>query len=577
MPDPRAARERLAAILSADVVGYSRLMRNDERQALALLDEYRDVFRDAITQHGGRVVDMAGDSVLAVFETANGAVAAAVEAQAAVAERNQARGAGPTMSFRTGVNLGDILEKPDGSIYGDGVNVAARVQADALSGGLDISGAVFRSVRARFGDEFVSRGEQQFKNIADPVSVYRHTGLGEADVEPPTPIAVEAPPRAIERPRVCVMPIKLISGGDEVAALAAGLHNGVMHVLGRQTAIETKECLTGDTAGEFRLEGSVQAASNKVRLHFTLFDTAAGTQVWAERYDRALDDVFELEDEIAVNVSSTVRLQIKARQFERLRNTPDDALSVADLLSKAAGYFVTNYRYTPESRHSIEKALEQDPENSMAWSMLVTARYREYECRPEVVPAEVSQAMSEEIDRALSFNPSGDYAHLVAAVIRYDVFGDFERALVHAEASVNQNPGFSIAVATLAIVKAHLESTDAAIPILERAMAAAADDPHRFRHQRELALIHFMRGEPARGAAMMERVRHQAPGMHRNDAVLAALQWAAGDEDRARAGMRDLLEHYPDLTRRTVRPARFSDSQWQARYDDALAAAGLPP
>jgi adenylate cyclase len=176
-------KRRLAAILAADVAGYSRLMGDDERATIATLREYREVFRERIGANGGRVVDMAGDAVLAVFDSASGAVAAATETQGELAKRNEGLSDERRMVFRIGVNLGDIEEADDGTVYGDGVNVAARLEAMANPGGINVSGSVFDSVRSKSGLAFNFLGEQQVKNIADPVRAYR---IGEGGKEMPS-------------------------------------------------------------------------------------------------------------------------------------------------------------------------------------------------------------------------------------------------------------------------------------------------------------------------------------------------------------------------------------------------------
>jgi adenylate cyclase len=171
MNEVTSTRERLVAILVADAVGYSRLMRANERATVQLLDACRAVFRQKIESHGGRIVDMAGDSILAVFATATGAVRAADEAQLEVSRINAELSDERKMSFRVGINLGDVLEKEDGSVYGDGLNIAARLQSMASAGGVNVSGSVFDSVRAKISNHFVHLGEHTLKNISAPVDV----------------------------------------------------------------------------------------------------------------------------------------------------------------------------------------------------------------------------------------------------------------------------------------------------------------------------------------------------------------------------------------------------------------------
>ncbi len=291
------------------------------------------------------------------------------------------------MVFRVGVNLGDILEKDDGSVYGDGVNVAARLESLASPGGVNVSGSVFDSVRAKVAASFAFDGERELKNVADPVAVY-HMNMGE-DRAPGERKTGAAKPKAganADRPSVAVLPFKIISGGDETASLAEGLHEDIIDGLTKQTAIAVVSSVGADSAtaldldgADFRLEGSVRASGERLRLSFTLFDSAGQSQAWSERYDRNLDDIFDLEDEISQSVSSAVRIRIKAREFEKLRNTDNDALSVPELLSKAAGYFVTSHGHNDEARETLRLATERMPDNSMALAMSALCQHRIFE------------------------------------------------------------------------------------------------------------------------------------------------------------------------------------------------------
>ena len=335
MVELQGTKERLAAILVGDVVGYTRLMHADERTTIKTLEEFRGVFRDSVESHGGRIVDMAGDSILAVFETASGAVIAATEAQGELARRNEVLPEERRMMFRVGVNLGDIIEKEDGSVYGDGVNVAARLQSTSDAGGINVSGTVFESVRSKVSGPFIFLGEQQLKNVKDPVAVYRIGAAAKKQSHGNGHVSSAPNDYTADRPTVLVEPLKVISGDAETESLAEALQNDIADGLTKQSAIRvisyrdgTDPAKHGGLRSDFRLEGSVRASGGKLRLFFTLFDTHAKSQVWSERYSRLVDDIFELEDEISLNVTATVRLRIKAREFEKLRDTKDDALSV---------------------------------------------------------------------------------------------------------------------------------------------------------------------------------------------------------------------------------------------------------
>lgn len=570
MAESKEPKERLAAILAADAVGYSRLMREDDRATVATLDEFRGIFRQSIETHNGRIVDMAGDSVLAIFESAISAVTSATEAQAELAKRNEALPEDRKMLFRVGLNLGDILEKDDGSIYGDGVNVAARLQAMASPGGINVSGTVFDSVRAKVGGPFAFMGEQELKNIADPVAVYQFGVAGEsrpANREPARKEG-EAPPT------VAVAPVKVISGGDEIASLAEGLQQDIIGGLTKQTAI----AVIGEAAedADFRLEGSVRAAGDRLRLSFTLAEGVGSSQVWSDRYDRNLDDVFDLEDEISMSVAAAVRIRIKAKAFETLRNTVNDALSVPQLLSKAAGYFVSSYGHNDEAAETLKAALERKPDNAMAMAMLIFCRYRMFEFSVLDMPAEVKEELSSGIKAALSVDPSSFFGHLIAAMIHQDLRGDFDAALVHAETSLELNSSFSQATAMTGIAKFHLGEHDEGLPLLQSGIQAAPEDPHRFRHQRELALAHFVVGDEGRAAQVVGKLVRQAPDLLRNHLISVPILWHAGQQEAAQKCVQELVAGEPALSRGTMRPMHIRDATMAARFADGFSAAGLP-
>jgi len=558
-------RERLAAVLVADVVGYSRLMRNDERLTVTTLDEYRSIFQQEIAAHGGRVVDMAGDSILAIFESASGAVVAAIGAQSEIATRNHSRPEDRRMFFRVGVNLGDILEKPDGSIYGDGVNVAARIESSAEPGGVNVSGSVYNSIGSKVDRQFTYLGEHVLKNIEHPVSIYQ---LGAGDNAP----VIETPPavKTSDIPTLSVSPIKPIGGGDDALFIAEGIHQDLLGSLTKQSAISVVSDEAGNARANFRLEGSVRSAGARLRLSFTLIELASGRQIWSERYDRQLDDAFDLEDEISQKVASAVRIRIKAQAFEILRQADNARLSVGELLSKAAGYFVSSYGGNDEAEMTLKAAIERAPDNSMAHAMNVLCRYRKYEFDPFDIPPDVKTAMFDEAHYAVTLQPSSYFAHLITALIHQDLRGDFVAAGVHAESALDANPGFSPAVAMAAIAKIHTGDPEAGVRELRATINEAPEEPHRFRHQRELAVGGFIIGHYDDALSTIEKLMHQAPDLLRNHLPYAAILLSAGREQEARQRTATLLQSHSGLSLGSMRPIYFGDPAKAAEFDRYL-------
>ncbi|MDP6344300.1 MAG: adenylate/guanylate cyclase domain-containing protein [Alphaproteobacteria bacterium] len=563
---------KLTTIMVADAVGFSTMMEADETSTLAVLKSCRGIIDDSIDEHRGRIFGGAGDSVVADFSSPVQAVLCASEFQQLLSERNAHHPDGERMRFRVGINLGDVIIDGD-NLYGDGVNVAARLESISRPGGVCVSSKVYEEVRRKLDLLFIDGGTQQLKNLADPVAIYHvRAEDGEEATATSQPAAAASAGRR-DLPAIAVPELKVISGDDEVRSLADGLREDIIGGLAKQTAIEV---LAGEAAADFRLEGSVRAAGQRLRLSFTLIEEANGRQAWTERYDRQLDDVFDLEDEISENVVSTVRIQVKAKAFEELRNTDNDTLSVPDLLSKAAGYFVHSPGHNDEAAEILTKALEQQPDNSMAVAMMAFCRYRHYEFDAAALPQVTLEELVEYAKRANSLSSSSFFARLTAAMVYQDLQGDFPNALKQAEASLELNPKFTQAQAMAGIAKCHLGDGEAGLEMLERAIAATPEDPHRFRHRRELALIHFINGQDELAAETADQLVRQAADLWRNHLTLAALSWQAGRQDLARETVSGLLRQQPELTLETMRPQFFADDGMAHRYRQALADAGLP-
>ena len=583
---------KLTTILAADVVDFSKLMGEDEAGTLEALKACRSIIDGVVEDHHGRVFGSAGDSMIADFSSPVQAVWCASEFQKLIAQRNARFADKDRMRFRVGINLGDVIIEGD-NLYGDGVNVAARLESIAQPGGICVSKKVYEEVKRRLDLRFVDGGERKLKNIEDPVAIYHVQGdspqAPAADTAPGATLPAGAKEAAArggagsEKPAISVLPVKTIGGDDEVRFLAQGLTENIVGGLAKQTAITVIARASGDAAvgadeprADFVLEGSVRAAGQRLRLSFTLVDTASGSQVWAERYDRTMDDVFELEDEISESVVSTLRVRVKAQALERLRDVDDQELSVPDLLNKAAGLFVQSYGNNEEVARILRTAIAKAPENSMAKAMMVFALHRRHEFAARDIPEAVKKEMIALAKEAMSLDPSSYFSRLVAAVVDQDLLGDYRNALTQAETAVELNANFTQAQAMVGIAQCHLGRIDQGLERLRRAIEANKQDPHRFRHHREMAIAHFLAERYQSAAELAARLVQQAPDLARNRLVLAALQWRAGETDAARRQVAELLRETPELSLATARPVMFADADAGKRFRDALSEAGLP-
>jgi len=368
----RRPQRRLAAILAADVAGYSRMVGADEAGTLAALREvWAERFNPAVAAHDGRIVKMMGDGALVEFASAVDAVECAVAIQRAMGERNAGRAGGEAIEFRIGVNLGDIVIDGD-DILGDGVNVAARLEGQAPRGGLLVSDAVHAQVRGKVGIGFADAGALSLKNIAAPVRAWRWGGEG-APAEAPARVPVAA-----ELPSIAVLPFANMSGDPEQEFFADGLVEDIittlsklagLRVIARNSsfvykgkAVDIREAAR-QLGVRYVLEGSVRKAGNRIRITAQLIDATDGSHAWAERYDRSMDDIFAVQDEITLVLATEMQVKLTEGEQARLHYTTTGNVGAWTQWVKGLSEF-----RKPVSRDNVaaaiacwERALELDP------------------------------------------------------------------------------------------------------------------------------------------------------------------------------------------------------------------------
>jgi pentatricopeptide repeat protein len=365
---------RLAAILAADVAGYSRLMGADEEGTLERLKALRHELIDPkIAEHRGRIVKTTGDGLLVEFASVVDAVRCAVELQQAMPERNAGVAADKRIELRIGINLGDVIVEGD-DLYGDGVNIAARIEALADAGGVFVSNTVYDHVRDRLPFVFEDLGEQQVKNIARPVRVYRVRDAG----APRNQSAPEPPVLALpDKPSIAVLPFANMSGDPEQEYFADGMVEEIITALSRirwlfviarnssftykGQAVDVKQ--VGSELGvRYVLEGSVRKAGGRVRITAQLIDASIGSHLWADRFDGSLDDVFELQDQVAASVAGVIEPTLQAAEIRRSSERPTNDLTAYDLYLRALAHVTARER--DRLAHAFDllgRAIERDP------------------------------------------------------------------------------------------------------------------------------------------------------------------------------------------------------------------------
>ncbi len=396
MPVP-AVERKLAAIFAADIAGYSRLMGLDEAGTLARLKACREIMDRLIAAYRGRIFNTAGDSVVVDFSSAVDAVQCAVAVQEALAKDNAGMAEGDAMHFRIGIHVGDVIVEGT-NLFGDAVNIAARLEAVAEPGGICVSAMVRDQIGTKLAIAFADLGEQQVKNIARPVRVYRieirppptppspasggGLGRGLAGEESARSVRVGALPLP-DKPSIAVLPFANMSGDPEQEYFVDGMVEEIITALSRirwlfvlarnssftykGQAVDVKQ--VGRELGvRYVLEGSVRKAGNRVRITGQLIDAATGAHLWADRFDGSLDDVFELQDKVASSVAGVIEPALQAAETARSAGRPTDDLTAYDLYLRASEMVRSSTKQIPEARRLLDQAIERDPRYGPALS-----------------------------------------------------------------------------------------------------------------------------------------------------------------------------------------------------------------
>ncbi|MGY8663941.1 adenylate/guanylate cyclase domain-containing protein [Bradyrhizobium sp. UFLA05-109] len=425
---PVRIERRLSAILAADVSGYSRLMHEDEEATHAkLMALLASGVEPAIAEHGGRIVKNTGDGFLAEFPSAVEAVRAAIQFQARVRELTTDDPEDRCIAFRVGVNIGDVIVEPH-DIFGDGVNIAARLESVAAPGGICISSAAYDQVQGKFGDRFVDLGEQNLKNIGRPVRVYVLDDRSPATQSPRAGSSVLSPPRL----SIVVLPFANLSGDPEQDYFVDGVTGslttdlsriGGSFVIGQHTAftyrgkfVDVRQ-ISRELNVRYALEGSVQRCDNRLRVNVQLIDATTGNHLWADRFDKPIADLLDMQDEIVTRIARTLDNQLivaEARRAARALNP--DAMDLYFQGRHSLSKGLTPEHLT-EARSSFELALAIDPKNvdAMSWTATVETALGVLFLTDH--PHEHLTAAETMVLKALCLSPDHPWAHFTLAFL----------------------------------------------------------------------------------------------------------------------------------------------------------------
>jgi TolB-like protein/class 3 adenylate cyclase/Tfp pilus assembly protein PilF len=457
MAHPIQVKRRLVAIFAADVEGYSRLMGADEVATLDALTARREILDGLIGTHGGRIANTAGDSVLAEFGSAVDAVRCAMEAQCALANANSTLPENRHINFRIGVHMGDVMVRA-GDLFGDGVNIAARLQTLARAGGLCISGVTYDQVRKVLPLSFTDLGAQTVKNIEESIRAYEVKAQGGLASSASKDVSSPGLPLP-HKPSIAVLPFQNMSGDPEQEYFADGMVEDIITALSRfkslfviarnssftykGKAVDIKQ--VGRELGvRYVLEGSVRKAGSRVRITGQLIEAATDRHLWADKFDGALEDVFGLQDQVTSSVVGLIAPKLEQTEIERARQKPTDSLDSYDLFLRGMALAYRKGKF-PEAREFFRKAFEQDPDfgaayamaaSTLMWQQGTTGVRLTSEMRAEAIRfAHIGSRVGSDDAVALARS-----AHVLAYI-----GGEYDRAAAMVEQAVALNPNLAMA------------------------------------------------------------------------------------------------------------------------------------
>ncbi len=573
---------RLAAILAADVVGYSRLMEADEAGTLAALKARRKgILAPLVAQHEGRIVKVMGDGVLVEFASAVNAVKCAVELQQRMDEANSEVPEDRRIVLRIGVNLGDIIVEGT-DLYGDGVNIAARLQALAEPGCICISGKVRDEVMRKLDVGLEDLGLREIKNIAAPVRVYRVT-TERAAAEP---AALSLP----DKPSIAVLPFENMSGEPDQEYFSDGITEDIitslskvslLFVIARNSAFTYKrkavkvQQVGAELGVRYVVEGSVRKVGGRVRITAQLIDARTGGHLWAERFDRELTDIFAVQDEVTQEIVSALALKLTAEEQRRLvRKGTEDVEAYDCFLRGREAWWRHTREANPEAQAMFTRAIEIDPRFSTAFAFLAFTHSQDYINGWTASPERSLQLCYECARHAVALDGT-DPAARVALSSAHLWRREHDAAIAEAKASVVLDPNYSLGHSLLGWAVHYAGRHEEAIECYNKAMRVDPHYPGVYLHF--LAQAYFMLGRLDDAVAALRRRLLRDPWSDISRVLLAACYGHLGRADDGRAEWTEALRINPEYSlehRRRVLP--FKDPGSFERIVEGLRKAGIP-
>jgi TolB-like protein len=575
---------RLTTILAADVAGYSRLAGADEELTLARLRALRsDLIDPIIAVHKGRVVKRTGDGALVEFRSAVDAVRCAVEVQEGMAERNEGVAPERRIEFRIGIHVGDVVEEADGDLMGDGVNIAARLEGVAQPGGICLSDDAYRQVRGKVPAEFADLGDKQLKNIARPIHVYR--------VERGAGGAAQAALALPSRPSIAVLPFDNMSGDPEQDYFADGMVEDMITALSRVKwlfviarnssfaykgkAVDIRQ-VARELGVRYVMEGSVRKAAQRLRITGQLIDSTSGAHIWADRFDGAIEDVFDLQDRVTASVVGAIEPALAGAEIGRAQAKPTASLDAYDLgLRAMAALRLLTKPATEECIALCRRAIALDPHYALAYGV---AAWGSLQLLAHGWGTSDDRALGAEFaEKAVACGGDDPAALAMAGQALTQLAGDPDRGAAAIARSLQLNPNSAVALTFSAFTRCFVGEPEVAVEHGERALRLSPLDPIGYRIRTALAMGQLLIGRAADAIQTVDKALYEQPSFQPSLLTKITACVVAGRIEEAREAGRRLMAADPDLTigmRMRIMPLKRPKDR--DLFVEALRQAGVP-
>jgi adenylate cyclase len=592
MAEERVQR-RLAAILAADVVGYSRLMEQDEAGTMAALKaRRREVLEPLVAKHQGRIVKTTGDGALVEFASAVNAVQCAVDLQQGMAAANDGQPQDPHIVLRIGVNLGDVMVEGS-DLYGDGVNIAARLETMAEPGGILVSGTAYDHIKSKIKVGFDDLGAQGLKNIVEPVRAYRVKPF-KATAERSPGLSTKDSPPLPAKPSIAVLPFQNMSGDPEQEYFADGMVEEIITALSRfqwlfviarnssfiykGRIVDVKQ-VGRELSVRYVLEGSVRKAGNRVRITGQLIDAATGAHLWTDRFESALEDIFDLQDQVTASVVGAIAPKLEQAEIERARRKPTESMDAYDCyLRGVASFYQWTREGTSEALRMFYRAIELDPEFALAHGMAARCYALRKVSSWMADPVQETAETARLARRAVTLGRDDAGALSTSGFALAYVVGDLNDGAAFIDRALALNPNLAAAWYYSGWVRIWLGEPDLAIEHIARAMRLSPLEPHFDRMQAAIANAHFFAGRYDIAVSWTEMALRASPDNVVALRIAVASNALAGRLEQARKVLARLRQLDPALRVPNLRDTQgpFRRPEDLARYEQGLCKAGLP-